>query len=246
MRAVGLSYEDVAQSCPFCAVQYVKHDLSRLYDPLGRNMPQFDNHHRTVCRCAHCGFWFQNETIEWHDGTTGSIHDRSQIAILRRFPIDDAELGLDELGRHLRRNFADVYDLHPRRFEELVQDIYRSLGYSTLLTKASQDGGFDIILLAGDDGKQVLVECKRYARHRRVGVRIVRELLGVCLLERTNHAAIVTTSKYTKHAQSIPERVGDVLELELIDAEGLLGLLGVYSSGVPLGQLPLSSFTVRQ
>lgn len=43
--------------------------------------------------------------------------------------------------------------------------MFRSLGYTTEVTPASRDGGYDI-LLRGRDGVMSIVECKCYAQAR--------------------------------------------------------------------------------
>ena len=55
-----------------------------------------------------------------------------------------------------------MFPYHPAGFEGFCADMFRSLGYTTEVTPASRDGGYDI-LLRGRDGVMSIVECKCYA-----------------------------------------------------------------------------------
>ena len=57
-----------------------------------------------------------------------------------------------------------LIDLEPREFEYLIELLYQELGYSTVLTPATRDGGKDVIArIERPDGKEeVYVECKLY------------------------------------------------------------------------------------
>lgn len=67
---------------------------------------------------------------------------------LKSFDVSDPNIALDELATHLKRKFTDIHTITPRRFEGLVAEIFRSLGWQTRLTKQSADGGVDIYLLS--------------------------------------------------------------------------------------------------
>jgi restriction system protein len=150
--------------------------------------------------------------------------------------VDDAKLGLDELGAHLKRKFSDVYSISPRRFEELVANIYRHLGYDVRLTKSTRDGGFDVILLDAGSDEQIIVECKKYSLHRKVGIGVVRELLGAQVLGGFSEAKLVTSSHFTFVAEEVPSKLLEMstsFHLELVDADQLLRNLEVYNKELP-------------
>jgi len=50
----------------------------------------------------------------------------------------------EELLDYLRRHPELLYELHPRRFEEVIAAIWSSLGYEVTLTPRSRDGGKDL------------------------------------------------------------------------------------------------------
>jgi restriction endonuclease Mrr len=84
-----------------------------------------------------------------------------------------AEL-IKELATHPER----LYELTPRRFEELVAELYRRRGFEARLTPASGDEGVDVYVVRNDEMGRTLwvVQAKRYAAHNKVGrARVVRQ-----------------------------------------------------------------------
>jgi restriction system protein len=88
----------------------------------------------------------------------------------------------------------------PRKFEELVADMFRNQGYEVTLTPSSNDGGMDVIAVRRDGigTVMIVVECKRYAEDNKVGVEIARGLYGVVEQRRATRGIIATTSFFTK------------------------------------------------
>jgi hypothetical protein len=105
----------------------------------------------------------------------------------------------DELISYLARHPEFMYQMNPRRFEELVAELLRAQGFRPTLTPQSRDGGRDIIATRTDTLGELLylVECKRYAPNRKVGVQQVRGIFGVAQAERATKAVLVTTSSFT-------------------------------------------------
>jgi hypothetical protein len=109
-------------------------------------------------------------------------------------------------------------------FEQLVARLLELMGFQVELTKASHDGGIDIVahnhvpLLQG----RYIIQCKRYDGP--VGVAFIRDLFGVVTAERANKGILVTNSTFTASA----EEFGSDKPLELIDGPKLLQLLARY------------------
>jgi HJR/Mrr/RecB family endonuclease len=114
----------------------------------------------------------------------------------------------EELIRYLARHPKSLYVLEPRRFEELVAEIFRDFGYEVLLTPRSNDGGVDIRAVRKDSVGTLLylIECKRYRQDRAVGVDLVRSLYGVIQAEGASCGVLATTSRFTKGAQEFARR----------------------------------------
>lgn len=128
------------------------------------------------------------------------------------------------MDRVLRNNDA-IYDLSPRDFEELVAQVFEDNGYNVKLTPVTRDGGCDIIATykVGGLSFMVLIECKKYGRKNKVGVSLVRSLLGVQTDQKANKSVIVTSSTFTKDAKALAERHSNLVEL--IDIDTLLRMM---------------------
>jgi restriction system protein len=101
------------------------------------------------------------------------------------------------------------YELSSRRYEEIVAELLGRLGYEIQLTAHTRDGGRDILALEKRPlgSFLYLVECKRNAPTRPVGVEVVRQLYGTVHAEHANAGVIATTSRFTSPAQEFAARV---------------------------------------
>ena len=162
-------------------------------------------------------------------------HDSFSFNILKRFDINSNEVALSELGTYLKQNPHSLYSLKPRRFEELVADVFRNHGYYTVLTSHTRDGGADILILHNAT-KQVnaIIECKRYARNKKVGINILRKVIGAAVDWDVRKAYLVTTSSYTSVVHNkIFDFKGRGYEVDLLAFAELTKLLGVYNENLP-------------
>lgn len=118
--------------------------------------------------------------------------------------IADLCSGVFELITAANNNPAILYDIDPRKFEELIAHIFSLQGFRVQLTKQTRDGGRDIIAIRSDLGipLKYIIECKRYALNNPVGVELVRALYGVQTQEGANKAVLATTSRFTLDARS--------------------------------------------
>lgn len=131
----------------------------------------------------------------------------------------------EELVLYLAKHPEKMRELSPRKFEELIADMFKNQGYEVTLTPQSKDGGMDIIAVQRDGigTIMVIIECKRYAAGNKVGVEIARGLYGVVEQRRATRGIIATTSFFTRGAvdfrNTLPHRIGladfDVLSREI-------------------------------
>ncbi len=118
----------------------------------------------------------------------------------------------------------DVDNLSGIEFENVCQALVEKMGFTTQTTKASGDGGIDLIaynhqpLLSG----KYIIQCKRYAGS--VGEPIIRDLYGVIMSERANKGILMTTGHFTKSAIGFAEGK----PIELIDGPTLKSLMNQY------------------
>lgn len=149
-------------------------------------------------------FW---DEYEYREEVVEATHIRKLISAIAR----DREL---------------IYNVTPRDFEKIVEQIFIDNGFETQLTQATRDGGKDIVATKPEiNGRPVVfyVECKRYARTNKVDVRVIRELYGIQTSDRINKACLVTSSLFTREAIDYAEEQN--MMIDLIDGEQLYKLI---------------------
>jgi restriction endonuclease Mrr len=133
-----------------------------------------------------------------------------------------------ELKRYLKKHPEVLYDLIPRKFEELIASILEDIGFEVELTQATRDGGSDIIAYIRNAVCEylTLVECKKYSPENKVGVGIIREVTGVHHIKHATKSLIVTTSFFSPDA--IKEAKAFENQLDLKDYEAIKSWLRKY------------------
>ena len=98
--------------------------------------------------------------------------------------------------------------------------LFRERGFEVELTPRTRDGGKDIYAGRSDalGTSLYIIECKRYASTRKVGVEAVRKLYGVVQQERATKGIIVTTSWFTRDAIDFATPITYQLSLRDFDA----------------------------
>jgi len=134
----------------------------------------------------------------------------------------------DEIKSYLAKHPEKLHDLTPRKFEELVADILKDMGFATELTAITRDGGRDIYAHVKNAVTSFLlfVECKKWAASKKVGIGVVQRLHGAAKAGHAHKAMIVTTSFFTGPAQQEREKIAT--EMELKDYNDLKAWLSKY------------------
>ncbi len=124
-------------------------------------------------------------------------------------------------GRCLERQkgIETIRQLSWRQFEQLLAAAYRRQGYAVDDTGRGADGGIDLILHR--QGQRTIVQAKHW-RSWKVGVGVVRELLGVRVSEGADDAILVTSGRATPQAERFARDNG----IQLIDGTALVPLIG--------------------
>lgn len=139
---------------------------------------------------------------------------------------------------HLESIQSQVFDLilsnSPAFFEHLVVDLLLKMGYgydkdSGIVTGQSHDGGIDGIINEDKLGlDKIYVQAKRYGVKQSVGRKELQAFVGA--MESVNKGVFITTSYFTKEAQSFIER--QQKNIKLIDGKLLADLLVKYQIGI--------------
>ncbi|MFF8902688.1 restriction endonuclease [Streptomyces lydicus] len=133
----------------------------------------------------------------------------------------------DEARRQARRSLDAVWAMDDRQFEQYVAELCRRDGCTGVRrVGGAGDLGADV---TGQlpDGRRLVIQCKRYAKHRTVGSRDLQTFNGTARAEhRADVPVFVASCVFTKPARDFAARH----DLCLID----VNLLGFWNSGTPL------------
>lgn len=157
------------------------------------------------------------------------------------------------VGRRKRANLYQYVAKQPvksglneiswREFEMLVGEWFRKQGYAVTETGGVADGGVDIILKK--NGETYLVQCKQWKAYK-VGVNIVRELLGVMVTQGAAGGYLVTSGVFTEDAR----RFATESNITLIDGSKLSELIReartVQQTNNPVRRVETQQQTVPQ
>lgn len=155
---------------------------------------------------------------EQYRDETGSAS--SELVVLPAPPLVVVSEWRDVMNQ-LRKGTLNLADLGWRQFEDLVARLLENFGWEVTPMGYTKDDGIDIIAarrVAPDVRFNMMVQCKRFAPGRKVGIEIVREVWAVKWQKGFNQAMIATTSAFTRGAQ----RQGVEWSLELRDRDAIL------------------------
>jgi len=106
-----------------------------------------------------------------------------------------------------------------KRFELLCARYYEAVGFRSATLAAGADGGIDIKLFRVDPAQPLaIVQCKAW-NNRQVGVKEIRELLGVMVHEKVGRGIFITTGGYSADALAF----GAANPIQLLDGPAFLG-----------------------
>lgn len=108
-----------------------------------------------------------------------------------------------------------------RRFEAVVEALFKQAGFTTTAQSHGADGGVDVWLYARSqpDKPSGIVQCKHW--HKGIGVKHVRELRGVMAAHDIRRGHFATTSTFTPDAIAFAKGNG----INLLDVRALTALI---------------------
>jgi restriction system protein len=143
------------------------------------------------------------------------------IAIIFLFPAVFSTIESLRKRRLLDRQsgIESVRSLSWKEFEELLAEAYRRQGYVVIENAyTGPDGGIDLTIMR--DGNVYLVQCKQWRAYK-VGVNIVREMLGLITANRATGGIIVTSGMFTQEAMNF----ADGKTIDLVEGNQLAALI---------------------
>jgi restriction endonuclease Mrr len=134
-----------------------------------------------------------------------------------------ATVGLDQCLNLLQNDMNLLKDTSPKRFEEIVTNVFKQNGYLATHVGKAGDNGVDIIAIHENNISPInyLIQCKHLKN--KIGVSTIRELYGVKTDLKASKAILVTTSDFTKGAMQFAEK--NTWEIELIDFNNLSNII---------------------
>lgn len=128
-------------------------------------------------------------------------------------PVSNSDAVAHALGDAMKKTVTDVplqkptewssdllHQIEWKRVEELTAAYFREKTFRTETIQAGADGGIDVKLFTKDKTEPfAIVQCKAW-NTQKVGVKPVRELLGVMAHEKVAKGIFVTTGEYSQDA----------------------------------------------
>jgi restriction system protein len=114
-----------------------------------------------------------------------------------------------------------LQEIEWKRFEDLSMGYYLEKGILAKSTSLGADGGIDIKLFQDNTGEATsLVQCKAWGQ-RQVGVKTVREFLGVLSHEKVPKGFLMTSGDFTNEAKAVAK----ANKINLITGEMFLAMI---------------------
>ncbi len=112
-----------------------------------------------------------------------------------------------------------------KRFEDVCTEYFKLSGYETKQTDLGADGGIDVIIYKNEK-PFALIQCKARSNSY-VGVKVVRELMGVMIVKGVKNGILMTNSGFTNDAIGFEKdiRASKKAAFNLVNGERLLALI---------------------
>lgn len=190
---------------------------------------RYSEYVKVMC-CESCGWWFASRD-QW-DSSCGSLPDRAirilsaTGAALHTFASgpDEQRLVLleSEIEAHLSGHGSSV---EWAALEDVTKGVFREFGYVARVTARSKDGGIDVIVDHNTYG-DVYAQVKH--TKNKVGVRVLRELVGTMAINGATNSLLVTSSNFTRGVEKEQARAAQKgFVVELVDGSRLLSSLNL-------------------
>lgn len=131
---------------------------------------------------------------KWVSSIEANYDDSEIVQVLKDY--------LSSLIELIAKSSTVLAEIEWRDIERLVAEVFNGLGFDTVLTPSSKDGGKDIILecIARGTKKSYIVEIKHWRSGQPVGERKVREFLQVIAKEKRDGGLFLSTYGFVDNA----------------------------------------------
>src|SRR6266446_952878 len=228
-----------SKSCIYCGT--MMHRLSDNEDTLSYERLPFAEPIHGVRICPRCGWW---NSSECYRDSHGEVRENDPFAtgvfnfivgaasVLRQLNLKNCSEPLIEVASYLVARYEERFDVNPRLWELTIGEVFRGAGYSVVVTAYQKDGGIDCILHDAR-GHMTGVQVKR--TRNKISVSQIREFCGSLYFGDLHAGIFVTTSSFTKDAESATGALSiRGMPIELYDAEKLYSALSLINHPVPM------------
>lgn len=211
------------KNCPYCNGEL----LTIIKDGPPPVMTSSNRPEHQVKKCSACGWWFYDYLL-WGYIDEFYFWDYYE-GVLKKFDISAISVPLKILKRCLAKRFEDIRSIHPRKFEEICQGVFRAyLQCEVKLTSYSKDGGIDLYAIDGEN--KFAIQLKRRSRAVTEGVEAIRAFLGAIIINGEINGIFCTSadhfSENAKQAILSPPLKKYGIKIELIDYKKLRDIFG--------------------
>ncbi|MFN8250274.1 MAG: restriction endonuclease [Ferruginibacter sp.] len=199
------------------------HDLEDCYLELELPSEDIDVE---VYYCWACGWWrlIKNICISAREWQIWDIKFGC-AAILKKLDEPDINEPLSEVRDFLSRSFEQRFNINPKLFQDVVADVFKSLGYFTQARSFTNDGGIDIVLTNASN-QQIGVQVKR--SKNTIVLEQIRAFVGALLLGNMTAGIYVTTSSFTTGSKKVIQQSANVgMPIALLDASSFYDALKI-------------------
>jgi len=204
--------------------------------------------HIKVRACSKCGWW-ESENTAFVKSTNSLSYDSFTLlrrACLREFAVLDDATPIEALRNHVIRHPRELNLISPRKLELLVCSVFSDyFSCEAVHVGGPGDGGYDLILLVGDNPALVQVK-QRVDPNRAEPVASIREFLGAIMLAGAKTGFFVTSAgRFSGASQEAAERASKTIvdKLELVDASKLIDILKMAAVNAEPWRLHAHSLT---
>lgn len=157
------------------------------------------------------------------------LYKQTSVARLaKKYPLNqdtESPFSITTMSEFIQRptswSLQVIQEIEWKRFEDLSMGYYLEKGILAKATSLGADGGIDIKLYQdGSDTATSLVQCKAW-NSKPVGVKAIREFLGVLTHEKIPKGFFMTSGEFTDDAKEVAK----ANQMNLINGEMLLSMI---------------------
>ena len=113
---------------------------------------------------------------------------------LRDLNLNDISIPVCELRNYLLAKYGDRFQIHPKKYEDIVGSVFSDFGFRVRVTSYSGDDGIDVFIFDGDNDAIVGIQVKR--QQGKVTAEQIRSFVGALVLIGLTTGIYITTSSY--------------------------------------------------